>query len=282
MLEEKLAYNDTRFNLLERRIDDNEQYSRRTCLRINGIPYSGTLVLWYSGTLVLWYSGTLVLWYSGTLVLWYSGTLVLWYSGTLVLWYSGTLVLWYSGTLVLWYSGTLVLWYSGTLVLWYSGTLVLWYSGTLVLWYSGTLVLWYSGTLVLWYSGNETAEESLQKVKDEVAKLGVDCDARDFDRAHRVGKQTEDGQGRQMIVKFSTFRARTMAYRNRKKANVGNRDGGGVRFYIDQTKRRFQLKKKAGEYVKTKPQVDFVFVDINCIAYVLKVDNSNISTLKRN
>ena len=55
-----------------------------------------------------------------------------------------------------------------------------------------------------------------------------------------------------------------MAYRNRKKANAGNRDGGGVRFYIDQTKRRFQLKKKAAEYVKTKPQVDFVFVDVNC------------------
>ena len=88
----------------------------------------------------------------------------------------------------------------------------------------------------------------------------------DFDRAHRVSKPT-DGQGnqvgeRQMIVKFSTFRARTMAYRNRKKA-VGNRDGGGVRFYIDQTKRRFQLKKKAVEYVQNKPQVDFVFVDVN-------------------
>ena len=154
MLEEKLAYSDTKFNLLERRIDDNEQYSRRTCLRINGIPYSG----------------------------------------------------------------------------------------------------------------KETAEESLQKVKDEVAKLGVVCDAGDFDRAHRVGKPT-DGQGnqvgeRQMIVKFSTFRARTMAYRNRKKA-VGNHDGG-VRFYIDQTKRRFQLKKKAVEYVQNKPQVDFVFVDVNC------------------
>ena len=37
-----------------------------------------------------------------------------------------------------------------------------------------------------------------------------------------------------------------------------------MRFYIDQTKRRFQLKKKAVEYVKTKPRVDFVFVDVNC------------------
>ena len=39
-LEEKAAYNDTRYNLLERRLDDGEQYSRRTYLRINGIPYN--------------------------------------------------------------------------------------------------------------------------------------------------------------------------------------------------------------------------------------------------
>ena len=92
-----------------------------------------------------------------------------------------------------------------------------------------------------------------KKVKDGVAKLGVNLDVRDFDRAHRVGKPT-DGQGntvlkRQMIVKFSIFRGRTMVYRNRKKVTVGNRDGEGVRCYIDKTKRRFQLKKMAVEYV---------------------------------
>ena len=33
------------------------------------------------------------------------------------------------------------------------------------------------------YSRRSGAEESLQKVKDQVAKLGVNLDARDFDRA---------------------------------------------------------------------------------------------------
>ena len=41
MLEEKAAYGEKRFELLERKLDDGEQYSRRTSLRINGIKYDG-------------------------------------------------------------------------------------------------------------------------------------------------------------------------------------------------------------------------------------------------
>ena len=112
-------------------------------------------------------------------------------------------------------------------------------------------------------NGNETAEESLGKVKKEVEKLGLKISDCEFDRAHRIGYQ-KDRQGnilkeRQMIVKFSSFRARTLVYRNRKKG-----PGDHVRFYIDQTKRRFDLRKKAVEYVKNKPDVDFVFADVNC------------------
>ena len=103
-------------------------------------------------------------------------------------------------------------------------------------------------------------------MKDEVVKLGVNLNNCEFDRAHRVGF-TKDKDGnpvtdRQMIVKFTTFRARSLVYRNRPK--FGNRPDEGVRFYINQTKRRFQLKKMAMDYVKTLPNVDFIFVDINC------------------
>ena len=38
LLEGKLAYSNKRYDLLERCVDDNEQYGRRTNLRINGIP----------------------------------------------------------------------------------------------------------------------------------------------------------------------------------------------------------------------------------------------------
>ena len=149
LLEEREAYNDKRFELLERCLDDNEQYGRRTSLRISGIPSNV----------------------------------------------------------------------------------------------------------------NETSEQCLSKVKEEVLKLVPGLNDRDFDRAHRVGKPTSrDGtaQERQIIVKFTSFWARTSVYRNRAK------EQGRPRFYIDQTKRRFQLRKKAVEYVKTKPTVDFIFVDINC------------------
>ena len=65
-----------------------------------------------------------------------------------------------------------------------------------------------------------------------------------------------------MIVKVTTFRARTLVYRNR--STFGNRRNETEGFYIDQTKRRFQLKSMTMDYIKTKPNVDFIFVDINC------------------
>ena len=147
LLSEKVAFNEKRFELFERHLDDNEQYSRRTSLRLNGIPYSG----------------------------------------------------------------------------------------------------------------NESSEQSLKKVKDEVFNLGLQNDFvdRDFDRAHRVGySHDRDGKlrtDRQMIVKFTSFWARSKVYRARPKV-----------IYIDQTKRRFNLRKMAVDYVKDKPEVDFVFADINC------------------
>ena len=92
-------------------------------------------------------------------------------------------------------------------------------------------------------------------------ELVPELEERDFDRAHFVGKPTDrNGKPveRQVIVKFTSFWARTIVYRNR------SREQGKPRFYIDQTKRRYELRKKAVEYVKAKPLVDFVFADINC------------------
>ena len=43
-----------------------------------------------------------------------------------------------------------------------------------------------------------------------------------------------------------------------------DQDQGKVYFYIDHTKRRFELRKITVEYVKDKPDVEFVFADINC------------------
>ena len=107
----------------------------------------------------------------------------------------------------------------------------------------------------------ESDEATLAKVKNEVRKLGIDMEDCDFDRAHRIGPTKKDENGRAlprpMIVRMTSWRARTLIYRNRKK-------DGNVKFYIDQTKRRFQLKKSAIEHTKNNPDVHFAFVDVNC------------------
>ena len=98
---------------------------------------------------------------------------------------------------------------------------------------------------------------------DVVFKLGLQNDLvdRDYDRAQRVGSSHDrDGKlraDRQMIVKFTSFWARSTVYRARPKV-------GDIQVYIDQTKRRFNFRKMAVDYVKDKPKVDFVFADINC------------------
>ena len=109
----------------------------------------------------------------------------------------------------------------------------------------------------------ETNKECLIKVKAEIAKLGLDPESLSIDRAHRLGKQRNDKQGkplpRQMIVRLLYWSDRTKIYQSRPKEREAE-----VKFYPDLTKRRLDLKKLATEYVKDFPNVDFVFTDINC------------------
>ena len=106
----------------------------------------------------------------------------------------------------------------------------------------------------------ETEIECLNKVKAEVAKLGVNLSDCEFDRAHRIGAIKKDRAGNilpnPMIVRFTSWRARTAVYRSRVK-------NGKIRFYIDLTKRRFLLKKLAMEKTQDNPLVSFVFADVN-------------------
>ena len=109
----------------------------------------------------------------------------------------------------------------------------------------------------------ETGEVCLRKVKEEVAKLGLKPESMKFDRAHRIGREKFDADGnalpRQMIFRMTSWADRTQIYKARNKER-----GAKVKFYIDLTKRRFQLKKLASDRVKGNPLVDFVFTDVNC------------------
>ena len=114
--------------------------------------------------------------------------------------------------------------------------------------------------------GTEDGEACVEKVKEEIAKLGLHLDLNQaVDRAHRIGPKT-DRRGnriqRPMIVRFTSWRARTHVYTNRKKNNgEGRREGAN--FYVDLTKRRFDLKKKGQELTKDVARVKFCYADIN-------------------
>ena len=81
-----------------------------------------------------------------------------------------------------------------------------------------------------------------------------------IDRAHRVGKKFKkpdsDEEIHPVIVRFTSWRARTDVYRKREKR-------GAIRFYTDLTKRRLTLKKLADEKVKDNNKVKFAFADVN-------------------
>ena len=67
-------------------------------------------------------------------------------------------------------------------------------------------------------SGKETAEESVEKVNAVFKELKVDIPDAVLDRAHRNGKPKMVGKMKvhQMIVRFTTWRHRTLVYRARK------------------------------------------------------------------
>ena len=74
---------------------------------------------------------------------------------------------------------------------------------------------------------------SLQKMKSVIEESGCDIPDTALDSAHRIGKYDPSGKNvRRVIVRFTTFRHRTMFYRARK-----NLSKNGV--YLDLTKERF-------------------------------------------
>ena len=109
-----------------------------------------------------------------------------------------------------------------------------------------------------------------------------------IDRAHRIGKKfirDEDGESedegdesvvgevqpgqsrmpsrkgqlsQQVIVKFTSWRARTLFCRKRKNVKQG------VKIKLHLTKRRLDLLKFAQRECKGNEKVDFVFADLNC------------------
>ena len=81
-----------------------------------------------------------------------------------------------------------------------------------------------------------------------------------MDRAHRIGPIKEDTttkkKSQTIIVRFTTWRHRSMVYRARKKSKK-------FKVHLDLTHRKVKLLEKANTWLKDKKEC-FALADINC------------------
>ena len=108
---------------------------------------------------------------------------------------------------------------------------------------------------------NESSDDVLGKVKSLIAESGCEIPDVGIDRAHRIDRGYKDKSRnvpcKSIIVRFSTFRHRTLFYWNRNKLK-------NVKVRLDLTKKRYKIFTDATDFVKAYKNVDYVMVDINC------------------
>ena len=109
---------------------------------------------------------------------------------------------------------------------------------------------------------DETSDDVFQTTKSLFTEAKVDIPENVVDRAHRIGPTYTDKKSnkicKSIIVRFTTFRHRTMFFRARKNLKRG------VKVKLDLTKSRFNLLKKANEHVDEVPTIRFCYADVNC------------------
>lgn len=120
---------------------------------------------------------------------------------------------------------------------------------------------------------DESSEKVFEKVEELIKESKCPIPSDVIDRAHRIGPVLIDrDSGREtksIIVRFTTFRHRTMLYKSRKKI------ASKARVRLDLTKIRFKLLADARAYVEKNEKVNFVFADINCRPKVLFNDGTS-------
>ena len=105
---------------------------------------------------------------------------------------------------------------------------------------------------------DETGQDCLDKCKKIFKSVGVTSM---LDRAHRIRrtKQSSNGKAyRQIIVRFTSWRHRSLVYRARKKSHVHK-----IRSYL--TKKRMNVTQKTNKILESRGMEGcFTFADINC------------------
>ena len=109
---------------------------------------------------------------------------------------------------------------------------------------------------------NESSEDVFSNIVDMFVRVGIEDIEHNIDRAHRIGKSYHHKKSKKkcksIIVKFSSFRYRTKAYRQKKNLD------DGVTAHADLTKKRHSLRRKANDLVRNRDEVLFCYADINC------------------
>ena len=118
----------------------------------------------------------------------------------------------------------------------------------------------------------ETAESIFEKVGKLLGEACPDVPVSCTDRAHRIGSEYKSYRNKKkccsIIVRFMSFRHRTMFYRNRKRLK-------DVRIKLDLTKRRYKILKDAIDLAKEHPDLNYVYADVNCRLKVVFKDGSS-------
>ena len=120
---------------------------------------------------------------------------------------------------------------------------------------------------------HETSEDVLEKCIKSWEDCGIQIPDAVIDRAHRLGPPRFDkvtnNEYQSAIIKFTTFRHRTLIYNKRKEIEKQC----GYRFRLDLTRDRHSLFKEARDLVKPRDEVSFVYSDVNCRLKVKFADN---------
>ena len=127
---------------------------------------------------------------------------------------------------------------------------------------------------------NETSNDVLQNVKSIIGESNREIPDVSIDRAHRISKTyTEKTSGvkyKRIIVRFATFRHKTMFYHIRKNLKRN------LKVKLDLTKKRYSTFTEAMQLVKNNKAVKFVMAGINYrLKVVFKDGNSLFSLIEK-
>ena len=109
---------------------------------------------------------------------------------------------------------------------------------------------------------NESNDDVLDSVKSLLKGTKVDIPESVIERTNRTGSRYLDASSKNycksIIIRFITFRHRTMFCRAKYKLKRG------VRIKLDLTRSRYDLLKRANDHVKEVLSIKFCYADINC------------------